>query len=138
MVKFLAGSKGEGKTNKLIGLANENLTLTDGHLVFIDDDKRHIHDLHRDIRFVEVEKGLLANHREFTAFLHGVLSQNSDIAHVYIDGLSNIIENFCETNELPPFFKTLEALSEKENVNFTVSIDCEKEKLPPAVATILI
>jgi len=142
MVKFLAGLKGEGKTRKLIDMANENVKITDGNLVFIDDDKRHIYDLHRDIRFVETEKGLLANYREFIGFILGILSQNSDITHIYVDGLSNIIGNICditpETEDLIKLKKRLELLSEKESVGFTVTLHCNKEDLPEEIKAALI
>ncbi|MCL2285390.1 MAG: hypothetical protein FWC32_03390 [Firmicutes bacterium] len=142
MVKFLAGLKGEGKTRKLIDMANENVKITDGNLVFIDDDIRHIHDLHRDIRFVETQKGLLANYRELIGFILGILSQNSDITHIYVDGLSNIIGNICditpETEDLIKLKKRLDLLSQKENVGFTITIHCNKEDLPEEIKEALL
>lgn len=142
MVKFMAGLKGEGKTRKLIEMANENVTITDGHLVFIDDDKRHIHDLHRDIRLVEAEKGLLSNYREFVGFVLGILSQNNDITHIYVDGLSNIICNICDSEpqseELIKLLKRLDEISEKEHVGFTLSIHCDKDVLPSEIKALLI
>ena len=142
MVKFLAGLKGGGKTRKLIDMANENVAVTDGHLVFIDDDKRHIHDLHRDIRFVETEKGLLANYREFVGFILGILSQNNDITHIYVDGLSNIIGNICEitpeTSDLIKLKKRLDVLFEQENVGFTISMHCNVEDLPEEIKAALV
>jgi len=142
MVKFLAGLKGEGKTRKLIDMANKNVNVTDGHLVFIDDDKRHIHDLHRNIRFVETEKGLLANYREFIGFILGILSQNNDITHIYVDGLSNIISNICditpESEDLIKLKNRMELLSKKENVGFTVTLHCNKDDLPEEIKEALI
>ena len=142
MVKFLAGLKGEGKTRKLIDMANNDVKVTDGHLVFIDDDIRHIHDLHRDIRFVETEKGLLSNYREFIGFVLGILSQNNDITHIYVDGLSNIISSICDINpeseEIIKLKNRLEALSEKENVDFIMTLHCNKDDLPEEIKTALI
>ena len=142
MVKFLAGLKGEGKTRKLIEMANAHVKTTDGHLVFIDDDKRHIHDLHRDIRFVETEKGLLSNYREFIGFVLGILSQNNDITHIYLDGLNNIICNICDKDpkgeELIKLKSRLEELSEKEHVEFIISLHCNKEDLPEEIKNILV
>lgn len=132
MVKFLAGQKGEGKTSKIIGLANDSVDITDGVVVFIDDDKRHIHDLHRQIRFVEAEYGLFENYREFVGYLLGILSQNSDIAHIYVDGFNTV------PAELPAFLARLEELSEKEHVNFTLSLHENATDLPPEIVKLLI
>jgi len=141
MVRFLAGLKGEGKTRKLIDMANQDVKITDGHVVFIDDDIRHIHDLHRDIRFVETEKGLLSNYREFIGFILGILSQNNDITHIYVDGLSNIICSICDINpeseEIIKLQKRLEVLSKKENVGFTMTLHCNVEDLPEEIRAAL-
>ncbi|MCL2218220.1 MAG: hypothetical protein FWB91_14550 [Defluviitaleaceae bacterium] len=139
MVQFMAGKKGEGKTRKLIEMANQGVKVTDGHLVFIDDDKRHIFDLHRDIRFVEAGKGELANYREFVGFVLGILSQNSDIQHIFVDGLNNILEKEAVDNESLLKMKTrLDAISKADHVDFTISIHCERDSLPDEIKTALI
>jgi len=136
-VAFMAGQKGEGKTRKLIEMANNEAKTTDGFLVFIDDDKRHIHDLHRDIRFVETGKGLLSNHREFTGFVLGILSQNSDIQHIYVDGLNNIVET-VDSESLLKLQTRLEAIAKVDDVNFTISVNWEKSSLPDVIKAVLV
>ena len=132
MVKFMAGLKGEGKTKKLISMANEHLKTADGHLVFIDDDRRHTREIDRCIRFVEVSKGTLSNYREFVGFILGILSQNSDIQHIYIDGITNIIETL-DDESLVKLQKRLELISKLNTVAFTISINIEPEKLPDGI-----
>jgi len=136
-VAFMAGQKGEGKTRKLIDMANSEAKTTDGHLVFIDDDKRHMHDVHRDIRFVETGKGLLSNHREFTGFILGILSQNSDIQHIFVDGLNNIVET-VDNESLVKLQKRLEVIAKVDDVNFTVSVNYDKESLPEEIKAALV
>jgi len=136
-VAFMAGQKGEGKTRKLIEMANNEAKTTDGHLVFIDDDKRHIHDVHRDIRFVETGKKSLSNYREFTGFLLGILSQNSDIQHIYVDGLNNIVET-VDNESLLKLQTRLEAIAKVDDVSFTVSVNWDKESLPDAIKAALV
>ena len=136
-VKFMAGLKGEGKTRKLIDMANNEAKTTDGHLVFVDDDKRHIFDLHRDIRFVETGKGLLSNYREFTGFILGILSQNSDIQHIYVDGLNNIVET-VDNESLLKLQKRLENIAASDDVNFTVSVNWDKDSLPEEIKKALV
>ena len=136
-VAFMAGQKGEGKTRKLIDMANNEAKTTDGHLVFVDDDRRHIHDIHRDIRFVETGKGLLSNHREFTGFILGILSQNSDIQHIYVDGLNNIVET-VDNESLLKLQSRLEAIAKVDDVSFTVSVNWDKESLPDKIKAALV
>lgn len=139
MVKFLAGMKGEGKTRKLIDMANEDAKVADGHLVYIDDDKRHIFDLHRDIRFVEAGKGELANYREFIGFVLGILSQNSDIQHIYVDGLNNILAKDAVTNDsLSKLKKRLDSLAKTDEVAFTISVHCDRDALPEDIKAAVI
>ena len=136
-VSFMAGLKGEGKTRKLIDMANSEAKTTDGHLVFIDDDKRHIFDLHRDIRFVETGKGLLSNYREFTGFVLGILSQNSDIQHIYVDGLNNIIQT-VDNESLIKLHTRLEAIARVDDVDFTISVNWDKASLPEEIKAAVI
>ena len=139
MVQFLAGLKGEGKTRKLIEMANQNAKETDGHLVFIDDDMRHIHDVHRDIRFVEAGRGELANYREFIGFVLGILSQNSDIKHIYVDGLNNILaQDIVADDCLMKLKNRLDSLVKTNQVGFTISLHCDRDSLPEDIKDALL
>ena len=137
MVQFIAGDKGEGKTKQLIDMANQQLKVTDGNLVFIDDDRRTTSDLHYNIRFVEAGKGLLSNYREFIGFVVGILAMDNDIKTVYIDGLTNIIKTL-ENEDLEKLSKRLVRLSEIEDVEFVICINWKVEELPAEVKTMVI
>ncbi|MCL2356537.1 MAG: hypothetical protein FWC70_05155 [Defluviitaleaceae bacterium] len=139
MVQFMAGMKGEGKTRKLIDMANNNAKTTDGNLVYIDDDMRHSRDVHRDIRYVDAGKGELANYREFIGFVLGILSQNSDIKHIYVDGLNNILEANAVTNDaLIKLKHRFDALVKTADVAFTISVHCDKDSLPDEIKASLV
>ena len=137
MVQFIAGDKGEGKTKVLIEKANQQLKVTDGNLVFIDDDRRTTSDLHYNIRFVEAGKRLLSNYREFTGFVLGILAMDNDIKTVYIDGLTNIIKTLDE-EDLVKLSKRLVRLSELNEVEFVVCINWKVEDLPAEVKPLLL
>ncbi|MCL2203604.1 MAG: hypothetical protein FWB88_07665 [Defluviitaleaceae bacterium] len=136
MIKFMAGQKGQGKTRKLIDMANEALKQADGHLVYIDDDRRHTREIDRDIRFVEAGKGVLSNYREFVGFIMGILSQNADIEHIYVDGLSNIIKTL-DNESLQKLAKKLDAIAQRDEVAFTISINYEPDTLPEDIRALL-
>jgi len=137
MIQFLAGVKGVGKTKKLIGMANEAVKTTDGHIVFIDDDKRHIYDLHYDIRFVNTAGYPLTDCGVFVGFICGVLSQNSDITEIYIDGLTNVVAK-VDHDSLAALSENLEILSKENHVDFIISINWEVDNLPEKIKTFLI
>ena len=136
MVKFIAGSKGEGKTKKLIDKANQQLKVTDGNLVFIDDDRRTTSDLHYHIRFIEAGRGILSNYREFAGFVLGILAMDSDIKTIYIDGLTNIIAKL-DAEDLVKLAKRLKILSERNDVEFIACINWKKEDLPSEITSLL-
>ena len=137
MVRFIAGPKGVGKTKRLIKMVNDSVKTTDGHLIFIDDDRRHIYDLHYDIRFVETGGFHLSNYREFIGFICGILSQDSDIVEIYVDGLTNIIET-VDNDSLVKLTNKLEQLSKENSVDFIISVNYDVERLPGEVVTLLI
>ena len=137
MVKFIAGGKGEGKTKTLIDMANACAKTTDGHLVFIDDDKRHIFDLHYDIRFVETGRFLLSNYREFIGYILGILSQDNDIKNIFVDGLTNIVE-VVDNDSLIKLTNRLLQISEQSTVEFVISINYQKESFPEEIKPLLL
>lgn len=120
MIRLIASAKGEGKTKRLIGMANEAAKVTKGHLVYIDDDKRHIYDLHYDIRFIETKDYPISEYKELFGFLCGVLSQDRDIQTVYVDGLLNIVK-FVD-GDLEMFIEDLNKLCDAFEVDFIVGI----------------
>ena len=139
MVRFLAGTMGSGKTRRMIEMANEHAKVADGSLVYIDDDKRHTLYISRDIRFVEATKGVLLTYREFVSFIWGILTQNSDIQHIYVDGLTNIVVYGAINNETLPLLKNeLDRFSKEHQVDFTISIHYEKDILPDEIKELLI
>ena len=129
MVKYLIGEKGTGKTKKLIEIANTAAHSTDGNLVFIDDDPRHMYSLHRSVRFVETTGYHLVGYSEFLGFICGILSQNSDIVEIFIDGLTNIVGPLGP-EEFISFTQRLEELSKENSVEFIITNNMPLEAFP--------
>ena len=110
MIQIIAGEKGQGKTKRLLDMANEAGKVADGNIVFIDDDKRHMFDLSYNIRFVETSSFIMDDHRMFYGFIRGILSQDSDIEKIFIDGINNIIKKITLEDFLN-FIQELEKVS---------------------------
>ena len=132
MVQILAGEKGEGKTKILIDLANESVSTSDGDVIYIDDDKRHIYDLNHKIRFVEVSEFPLANYRELIGFIYGIFSQNSDITKVFVDGIFKNDQSLGN-EDMIKLVARLDSVSKAYNVDFVLAGNVDPAELPKEV-----
>jgi len=137
MIQIIAGEKGQGKTKRLLDMANEAGKVANGNIVFIDDDKRHMFDLRYNIRFVETSSFIMDDHRMFYGFIRGILSQDSDIEKIFIDGINNIIKKITLEDFLN-FIEELEKVSVEYNVDFIMIISIKVEDLPESVKKYLI
>lgn len=137
MIQVLASGKGEGKTKRLIEMANIAVKQANGRVVFIDDDSRHIYDLHYDIRFIETTDFPIRNNSEFIGFISGVLSQDRDIEKIYIDGLYNIVRKIT-TDELIYLFEKLEKISNMHTVDFIITMNCNANDLPDSLRQFMV
>ena len=131
MIQILAGEKGEGKTKRLLEMANEAGKAAKGHVVFIDDDNRHMYDLHYNIRFVKTNL-VMTDQKILFGFICGILSQDSDIEQIYIDGLHNIVKDLTN-DDIKDFISEIEILSKENGVDFVFIISSKAETLPEEV-----
>ncbi len=137
MVSFICALAGEGKTKRIIEMANEAVKSTDGHIVFIDDNKRHIYDLNYDIRFVETGSFPLSNYRELIGFICGIMSQDSDIRQIYIDGLKTVVKTI-DNETLVKLVNKLKLLSDENGLDFVISMSHSKDDLPDEIRELAI
>lgn len=132
MVKILAGEKGEGKSKKMIEMVNEEVKTAKGHIVFIDDDDKISKHVNHDVRFIQTSDFEIVDKNVFVGFVLGILSRDSDIEKVYIDGLSDIIKKL-PTPELEKFVLDIEKISTKHNIDFYMIISGAVDSLPVKV-----
>lgn len=137
MIQILAGEKGQGKTKKLIEMANEASKTIDGNVVFIDDDNRHMYDLHYGIRFVETSKYKICDYEVFIGFIYGILSQNGDIQKIFVDGLTNIIQTLTP-DDVESLCEVLERISADYSVDFSIIYSSPLSGVPDQVRKYLI
>jgi hypothetical protein len=130
MIQVFCGKRGSGKTKALIGLANDMVSESKGHVVYIDDDKRPLLQLDKAIRFVDASEFDLNQGKSFYAFLCGMISEDYDIDTIFIDGLFNIVDLVNEEAAL--LFSSLEKISNKNNIDFYINVT-EVEGMPDIV-----
>ena len=88
MVNLLTGQKGSGKTQQMIEAANLKAKECDGNVVFIKNSHNDTYSLSFDIRAVcMADYPSISSISEYTGFIYGMLSANSDIQVIFIDGI---------------------------------------------------
>ena len=137
MVQILAGEKGEGKTKKLIAMANEAGKSANGSVVFVDDDNSRMYDLHYSVRFVDTPKFIMEDPQVFRGFVCGILSQNSDIEKIYIDGLNHIVDKVSDA-DFVKFIEELEKTSAEAEIDMIMIISRKQDLLPAEVQKYLV
>ena len=133
MIKVILGDKGSGKTKRLLDITNEALKQGRGDIIFIDDDKRYMYDLHRDIRFVDASEypsGYKCSAHEFLGFLCGMLSSNYDLTLISVDAFKKLVKTDLYSDDMKDFFAQLERLSERHGCDFVFSITAMDEDVP--------
>ena len=137
MVKILAGEKGEGKTKRMIDMANAAGKEAKGNIVFVDDDNSHMYDLHYSVRFVETPQFIMEDPQVFRGFVCGILSQNSDIETIYIDGLNHIMDRISDA-DFTAFIQELDKTSKEAEMDMVMIISRKTDALPAEVQQYLI
>ncbi len=132
MVKLLIGEAGSGKTKTMIQMANESVELVKGELVYIESSSKHIHQLHRDIRFISTRDFNLDTFSSIYGFICGLVSENYDIEKIYIDGLDKIINPL--SLDLVPFIDEIEKLSVKYEFEIVISASINDSEILEGVS----
>lgn len=131
MIHVFCSERGTGKTKALIELANKKAENLKGRAIYIDDDKRPMFSLDRNIRFVDTEDFKLKDYDEFYGFLCGILSEDYDVETIFIDGLCNIVSG--DISDAAHLFLKMENLARKFNLEFYININGHCEAMPEFV-----
>lgn len=128
MIHVFCNKRGSGKTKALINMANDRVVNTKGHVVYIDDDKRHLFDLDRNIRFIATDAYKLKDYNCLYGFLCGIISEDYDVDTIYIDGLFNIVRG--DIKDAAHLFFDLEKMSQEYNIEFYINVNHEEVEVP--------
>lgn len=125
MIKFTIGLKGTGKTKKLIDAVNAAIKEEKGNVVCITEGNRLMHDIDRDVRMINTENFDVKNFDMFTGLLYGIMAQNFDVTHIFIDSLFKSVPGEKVEN-IDALIGSLEKLEEKFGVSFTVMVSIDE------------
>lgn len=132
MIQIIYGSKGSGKTKKIVELANTLAKDAKGTVVYLDRTNHRMHDLDTSIRLVDSSHYGLSTQSEVLAFVKGMLAANYDIELFFIDGLTRLLQ--CSINDLKEFYDGIDALSNEFGIKFVITASGAREELPEFIS----
>ncbi len=131
MIKLVVGKKGSGKTKTMLDAIAQAVQEENGNVIFVCNSTRHMLEVTHAARLVDVSGADTETFRLFKAFIMGMLSQNYDISHIFVDSLFKIVPDDAEG--LADFIAKLEEISAESNVKFTICISADKSELPDSI-----
>ncbi|MBQ9436745.1 MAG: twitching motility protein PilT [Lachnospiraceae bacterium] len=132
MVSFIVGEKGKGKTKILLDRVNAEVKNASGNVVYLDKSTKHMFELNNRIRLISVPDYDISNGDEFLGFLTGIISQDHDLEQMYLDSFLKIAH--LEGKDITGAVKRLQAISEKFDVDFFLSLSMNAKDLPEEFA----
>ena len=132
MVQLVMGLKGSGKTKRLIEMVNAALKEESGSVVVIEKDKKLTFDIPYQARLVFASDYSIGTVEFFKGLLSGLHAGNYDITHIFIDNFVKMMPGVTE-QDIEEFLSWLEAFSNKENVNFTVSMTLNPDEVSETI-----
>ena len=132
MIKVHIGLKGSGKTPKMIEAVNTAIDVEKGNVVCITDGDRLMHTINRKARLINTENFNIKNLDIFTGLLCGIIAQDFDVTHIFIDSIFKSVPS-ASIEDLEDFIPVLERLEQKFGVSFTMMVSAEENSAGPNV-----
>lgn len=131
MVEVIAGEKGKGKTKVLLDKVNADVKTAHGSIVYLDKSQKHMYELDKNVRLINVTEFPIETTEEFLGFLCGIVSQDHDLEKMYLDSFLTIAN--LSDDKLSYAMEKLDVISEKFGVVFVLSISKNEQDLPECV-----
>ena len=128
MVKLLMGLKGSGKTKKLVDMVCEAIENDKGDVVVIEKERKLTYDIPYKARLVDAGAYGIDTYAMFKGMICGMHAGNYDITSVFVDNFFKLVGD-KSSESLVPFVKWLEKFSEKENVDFVLSVSADPAEM---------
>ena len=128
MVQLIVGSKGEGKTKRLLDKANSEVKNTLGSICYLDKNTKHMYELNNKIRLICVPDFSITNVEEFIGFVCGIISQDHDLEQMYFDSFLDI--SCLKDQDITGAVNKLAGISEQFSVDFIISISKDEAEIP--------
>lgn len=131
MVQIIVGEKGKGKTKHLLERVNEDVSSVNGNIVYLDKSTRHMYELNKAVRLIDVSDYLITNCDEFMGFICGIVSQDHDLEEMFLDSFLTIAQ--VKEDEICHAIAKLQEIGEMFHVTFVLSVSKNEVDLPEYV-----
>ncbi len=135
MLKLIIGVKGTGKTKTLINLVNGALEVTKGDVVCIEKGTKLRYDIKPSARLIDVDEYTINDAQSLYGFVAGILASNHDVTDLFIDGTLKICNH--DQSAFEKLAQELVALSNRANINLTMTVSMAEEDLPASVKALI-
>ena len=128
MVQLIIGNKGRGKTRYLLDKVNTEVKEIPGNLCYLDKSTKHMFELNRKARLINVSDFTIENTDQFIGFICGIISQDHDLQQMYFDSFLKIAH--LEGKDVTDAIKKICRISDAFGVNFFISLSLDEEDVP--------
>ena len=137
MVKIIMGLKGSGKTKELVGLVCKAVSEGSGDVVVIEKERKLTYDIPYQARLIDAGSYSIGSYEFLKGFISGIHAGNYDITHFFIDNFYKLV-NDREEASVVEFVRWLADYAARENIEFVVSMSCDRAKCPEELKPYLI
>lgn len=133
MIQLITGAKGSGKTKKIIDMANDNVDVAKGDIVFVTDTDRYMYSIRYQVRVINtavLKYDGEQNVREdaLIGFIKGILAGNHDIESFYIDGAHRMLGRTVQ--DMEDFFTDIYKVAKETETTFYLTVSENEENFP--------
>jgi len=135
MIKLIVGSKGSGKTKKLIQMVNDASKQSKGNVVCIERGDSLKFDLSHNIRLIDIKEYGVKGLDTYYGFFAGLLAGNYDITEIFGDATFKILcgKDLKDGELLADFIEKLNSLAGNSSTAIVLTVSCEVSELPERI-----
>lgn len=128
MVNLIVGTKGSGKTKKLIQLTNDAVASSRGNVVVIEKGAKLTYDVSHKARLIDTDVYGIKGYSNLLGFISGICAGNYDVTDIFVDSTLKICTEGLDG--LTDFVKSLDLLSKESEANIYVLVSADQSSLP--------
>ncbi|MDR1630235.1 MAG: hypothetical protein LBS36_08515 [Oscillospiraceae bacterium] len=128
MITLLTGTKGSGKTKKMLEMLDSALENSKGNVVCVEKQNSLSHNVSYRARLISADEFSVCGFGPFFGFLSGLCAGNHDITDIFVDATLRIGSR--DMDELADFIKKIDALAKMTETRFVFTVSADKENIP--------